>query len=81
MEKVSYSYTRQNLSTIINQILDNSEVFCIERKNGKQVVMIDKDDYDSLLETAYLLKSPANNKELFKGLEEANKNIGAKVDF
>ena len=43
--------------------------------------MIDKDDYDSLLETAYILKSPENAKQLFKALDEANKNIGTKIDF
>ncbi len=81
MEKISYSYTRQHLSEILNQITDNSEVFCIERQNGKQVVMVDKSNYDSLMETAHLLKSPANAKELLKGLDEANKSIGVKIDL
>jgi antitoxin YefM len=76
MEKVTYSYTRENLNSILNQISNNSEIFCIERRNGKDVIMIDKDDYNSLLETAYILKSPKNAKQLFKALEEADKNIG-----
>ena len=81
MEKVSYSYTRQHLSNILNQITEDSEVYCIDRKNGKQVIMLDKNDYDSLIETNYLLKSPTNAKELFKALKEANKSIGTKIDF
>lgn len=81
MEKVTYSYTRENLNFILNQISNNSEIFCIERRNGKDVIMIDKDDYNSLLETAYILKSPKNAKQLFKALEEADKNIGVKIDF
>lgn len=81
MEKVSYSYTRQHLSDILNQITEDSEVYCIKRQNGKQVIMLDKEDYDSLLETNYLLKSPNNTKELTKGLEEAKKMEGRKIDF
>jgi len=81
MEKVSYSYTRQHLSSILNQITDDAETFCIERKNGKKIIMVDKDDYDSLLETSYLLKSPANTKELMKAIDEAHKNIGKKIDL
>ena len=81
MEKVSYSYTRQHLSDILNQINEDAEVYCIKRQNGKQVIMLDKEDYDSLLETNYLLKSPNNAKELEKGLEEAKKMEGRKIDF
>lgn len=81
MEKVSYSYTRQHLNSILNQITEDSEVYCIDRKNGKQVIMLDKDDYDSLIENTYLLKSPSNAKELFKGLKEATELIGTEVDF
>ncbi len=81
MEKVSYSYTRQHLSSILNEIVENSEIYCIDRQNGKQVIMLDKNDYDSLAETAYLLKSFNNAKEFFKGLEEAENSIGTKIDF
>lgn len=81
MEKVSYSYTRQNLSSILDQITEDAEVYCIDSKNGKQVIMLDKGDYDSLVETMYLLKSPVNSEELFSGIEEANNNQGEKIDL
>ena len=43
--------------------------------------MMDKSDYDSMLETAYLFKSPKNAKMLLKGLEESNSNIGKKIEL
>lgn len=36
MEKVSYSYTRQHLNSILNEITEDSEVYCIDRKNWKE---------------------------------------------
>ncbi|WP_316355179.1 type II toxin-antitoxin system Phd/YefM family antitoxin [Candidatus Trichorickettsia mobilis] len=81
MEKVTYSYTRQHLSAILDEITKHSEIFCIERKNGEEVIMLERDEYDKLVETAYLLRSPNNAKELFKALAEADQNLGVKVDF
>ena len=81
MEKVSYSYTRAHLSTILDEIVNNSEVYCIKRKKDREIIMMDKSDYDSMLETAYLFKSPKNAKMLLKGLEESNSNIGKKIEI
>lgn len=81
MKKVSDSYARQHLKDILNQINEDSEIYCIKRQNGKQVIMLDKEDYDSLLETNYLLKSPNNVKELAKGFEEAKQMAGQKIDI
>ena len=81
MEKVSYSYTRAHLSTILDKIVNNSEVYCIKRKKDREIIMMDKSDHDSMLETAYLFKSPKNAKMLLKGLEESNSNIGKKIEL
>ena len=81
MEKVSYSYTRAHLSTILDKIVNNSEVYCIKRKKDREIIMMDKSNYDSMLETAYLFKSPKNAKMLLKGLEESNSNIGKKIEL
>lgn len=81
MEKVSYSYTRAHLSTILDEIVNNSEVFCIKRTKDREIIMMDKNDYDSMLETAYLFKSPKNAEMLLKGLEESNSNIGKKIEL
>ena len=78
---VSYSYARQNFSSLLEGVTDNSEVLCIERKNGKKVIVIEETDYNSLLETSYLLRSPQNANQLFKALEEAKQNLGTKIDL
>jgi antitoxin YefM len=81
VEKISYSYARQHLRSILDQVVGSSEVFCIERKNKGKVVMIEEDDYTSLIETSYLLRSQNNARELFKALKEAKENIGVNIEL
>lgn len=81
MQKTTYSYTREHLSSILDRISNDSEVFCIYRKKGQEIIMLDKSDYDSLAETAYLLRSPKNAQELFQALEESKNNLGEKIDL
>jgi len=43
--------------------------------------MIEEDDYTSLIETSYLLRSQNNARELFKALKEAKENIGVNIEL
>ncbi|RYE07072.1 MAG: type II toxin-antitoxin system prevent-host-death family antitoxin, partial [Sphingobacteriaceae bacterium] len=43
--------------------------------NGEDVVVISKADYDSMQETFYLLKSPANAKRLLESLAQYEKYV------
>ena len=49
----------------------------ITRNRDQAVVMLSLEDYESLQETAYLLRSPANVKRLLASIESLNsgKNI------
>lgn len=52
--------------------LDRDPVI-ITRKREQAVVMISLEDYESLKETAYLLRNPANAKRLIESIEAAEK--------
>ena len=54
--------------------LDRTPVI-ITRKREQAVVMIALEDYESLQETAYLLRNPANAKRLLQSIEAAEKGI------
>jgi len=81
MEKQSYSYTRQHLSSILDHVVNDSNPLCITRQNGDEIVMIEKGEYDSLLETAYLLRSHKNAEQLFKAMNESKQSLGVKVEL
>lgn len=54
---------------------DQSPLF-VTRTNGEDVVVLSKADYESIMETFYLLKSPKNAERLLKGIEEFEKGLG-----
>lgn len=71
MRDYSYTQVRQNLSTILNSVCDDSEEVYVTRKNGDRLVIIDAEEFESLKETAYLMSTEANRQELFSSLSEA----------
>ena len=71
METITYTSARQNMAKIMNDVCENSEVKIITRTKNSSVVMISLDDYNSLMETSYLLSSPKNAARLRTSINEA----------
>ncbi len=69
MTTLSYSQTRQNLKSVLDSVTNDSQPIFVKRKNGRNVVILSEEDYNSLNETAYLLSSPKNRKHLETGLK------------
>ncbi len=70
-QEISYSQVRANLAQILDSVSENREIVKITRRNGADVALIAADELSSLLESVYLLRSPANAKRLFSALEWA----------
>ncbi|MDY0912811.1 type II toxin-antitoxin system prevent-host-death family antitoxin [Rathayibacter festucae] len=67
---ITTSEARRDLFGLIERVnLDQTEVE-ITSKRGSAVLM-SKDEYDSLVETSYLLRSPENARRLLSALESA----------
>lgn len=73
---VSYSKLRQNLKSYIDKVCDNSDAVLIKRSNGENAVLISEEDYNSLDETAYLLRSKANKDTILDSLKELEEGKG-----
>jgi len=67
----TYSKARQNLSKLLDDVTKNQETVVIKRRRGENVVMMSEKEAASLLETAYLLRSPRNAIRLLSSLERA----------
>lgn len=58
-----------NSADVFDAVVNDREPVTITRAGHESVVMMSLDDYSSLQETAYLMRSPANARRLFDALE------------
>jgi antitoxin YefM len=71
MRVVNFSDARKNLRAVMDQVLADADVTVISRRNAPDAVIMSFDYYTSLMETVYLLDSPANAAHLAKSLAQA----------
>ncbi|MFW6160338.1 MAG: type II toxin-antitoxin system Phd/YefM family antitoxin [Acidobacteriota bacterium] len=70
----TYTEARANLARLLDEITQNRETVIIKRRKGEErVAMLAESELTSLLETAYLLRSPKNAERLLAALERALK--------
>jgi antitoxin YefM len=73
MAHVSYSELRNNLASYMDEVCDSRSAIHVTRQNARTVVMISEEEYEAMMETLHLLKSPANAARLLRSIEEADK--------
>jgi antitoxin YefM len=73
--KIKSEEAAKNLDSICNQLIETNEIVKISRPDGKNVVLISETELESLLETLYLLRFPANSTRLFTALQRAKEKI------
>lgn len=70
MYAVHASDLRKNLAATLNRVADNAEPVLITRSGANSAVLLDINEYNALIETAYLLSNPTNAARLAKGIAE-----------
>ncbi len=73
--KKSFSKVNSNLLVFLDCVTDSHSVVIIQQKGKEDVAMIARSELDALMETIYLLKSPANGIRLLSALDRALKNM------
>ena len=69
MDAITYTAARANLASTMDRVCNDHEALIITRNGEQSVVMLSLEDFKSLEETAYLLRSPANAKRLLVAVE------------
>jgi antitoxin YefM len=73
MTAITYTAARENLAATMDRVCTDHDPVIITRNRDQAVVMLSLDDYESLQETAYLLRTPANAKRLLESIEALEK--------
>ncbi len=82
MHTETFSDTRANLKAIMDKVVLDRAPVKITRKRGQEaVVMVSADEWASIEETLYLLRSPANAKALLDSVAELDAGKGTERDL
>lgn len=76
MEAISYTTARATLSRTMSKVCQDHAPVIITRKSEAPVVMMSLEDYESMEETIYLLRSPANARKLLESIAELESGHG-----
>lgn len=74
--QTTYTHARAHFASLIDEVLKNREVIIIQRRGNEDVAMIAADELTGILETAHLLRSPANAYRLNSALERVRRQTG-----
>ena len=69
MKTMTYSESRAHYAETLNAVVDDREEVVITRAGHEPVVIVALADYESLKETAYLLRSPENARRLLASID------------
>jgi len=76
MKAISYTAARENLAATMDSVCEDHDPVIITRNRNQAVVLMSLEDYESLQETAYLLRSPANARRLLESISELQGKAG-----
>jgi antitoxin YefM len=77
MKALTYTAAREALAKTMQHVCDDHDPVIITRRRDQAVVMISLEDYESLEETSYLLRSPRNAKRLREAVDQLRAGRGS----
>ena len=81
MRTMTYSESRAKYAETLNAVVDDREAVVITRAGHEPVVIVSLDDYESLKESAYLLRSPENARRLLASIGRLECGEGIERDL
>lgn len=70
MKIVSFTEARNGLKAVLDRVISDADTTVITRRDSEDAVVMSLEHYNSLMETVYLLRSPANAEHLSRSIEQ-----------
>lgn len=81
MKTMSYTESRRRYAEVLDSVVNDREEVVITRAGHEPVVIVSLADFESLRETAYLLRSPANARRLLDAMQRLESGAGEQHDL
>lgn len=81
MRTMSYTESRARYAEVLDSVANDREEVVITRAGHEPVVIVSLEDYESLRETAYLMRSPANARRVLDAMERLEAGRGEPRDL
>ena len=81
MKTMSYTESRARYAEVLDGVINDREEVIITRAGHDPVVIVSLADYESLRETAYLMRSPTNARRLLDAMERLEAGDGHPHDL
>jgi antitoxin YefM len=70
MRVINFSEARNHLKSVIDQAVNDADYTIITRRDADDAVLMSLDHFNGLMETVYLLRSPANAQHLADSIKQ-----------
>jgi antitoxin YefM len=74
----TYSEFRRKLKKYLDEVFNSRSPLFVTRTKGENIVVLSESDYNSIMETFHLLKSPKNAERLQRALDQYENGKGRK---
>jgi len=81
MRTTTFSAARANLAATFDTVINDAEEMVITRSGHEPVVVLSLREYESMRETNYLLRSPANAERLLGAIHDLQTGQGTVHDL
>lgn len=78
MQTIHHDNFNENLTTVIDEISEKHQPVCLTLSESVRAIVISEEDYNSMIETLYLLSNPINAEKL---LQAVNRSVDSAISW